>query len=167
MTHKIIHNQENPNPYPIMGARTTDFPDCRTKSESYRGVNIPTLSPTQAILVTVDGIITPIKPANGTDFQIEELYKAVDCQSIESINIDSDDYLMIGDEDARMFDGAKVNDIATKFYRECFNITDPVRQWAEQRRQMEAMGVIVCGDDDFPPFSVVGNVVIMPQNMLR
>lgn len=119
-----------------------------------------------AALVKADGEITAIKPENGKAFSMEELYRHIDCQTFENIRLNTRDTLMIGDEEGRLYESAQVNQAATDFYRESWGITDPVAQWKEQVEQMRSAGVIGVFDDDFPPYSVVGNVLVMPQTML-
>ena len=52
-----------------------------------------------ATLIKPDGTVEEIAPENGKKFQLEELYKLVDCETIEVIHIPRERRLAIVDED--------------------------------------------------------------------
>ena len=75
-----------------------------------------------ALLLTEEGTIEPIKPANGSNFTLEELRTHIGCRLVEVIYLnnsgDNDDPIMIGDEEGRLFGEPIVNPIATKVYQD-------------------------------------------------
>lgn len=118
-----------------------------------------------AILFKADGTTLQIQPENGQDFQIEELYKRLDCQMVEAISINSADYLMLGDEEAGLVDSPVTNKNATEFYRNCWSIGDPEKAWQAHLEAYENTNVIVIADPNREPFSIVGDVILCCESM--
>ncbi len=76
----------------------------------------------KALHLTQDGRIEPIKPANGTHFELDELRTLIGCRFVEVIYLNNsgndNDPIMIGDEEGRLFGEPIVNPIATKVYQD-------------------------------------------------
>jgi len=51
-----------------------------------------------ATLYTTDGKQHEVKPRNGTDFQLDELYKLIGCEVIEVVAVEGDRLLIIDEE---------------------------------------------------------------------
>ena len=52
----------------------------------------------KAKLLKVSGEVMEIKPKNGTDFKLDELYKHLQCSLVEVINLNQDDIMVVDDE---------------------------------------------------------------------
>lgn len=98
------------------------------------------------VLSRADGTLEIIKPTNGTDFQLGELYRLIGCEMIEVIYLNNggedDDLIMIGDEEARLKDESNFNMMATGLYCTSWR-ADPNR------------------------YNIVGDVILCPSRMLR
>ena len=72
-----------------------------------------------ATLYKTDGTSEDVSPENGKNFQLEELYKLLNCTNVELIDINSDFTIMIGDGEARCKneDCQVVNRSASLVYR--------------------------------------------------
>jgi len=79
-----------------------------------------------------------VAPHNGNTFTLQELYKKLDCELIEIINL-KDEWIMIIDEEGKLHN-KKINDIATTYFR-------------KQNPYVH----------DF----IVGDVILCPGNMLK
>jgi hypothetical protein len=56
-----------------------------------------------ATLFKFDGQQAEVQPENGHNFQLEELYRLLDCTTIEIVNIaDAEDEILIIDEESRL-----------------------------------------------------------------
>jgi superfamily II DNA or RNA helicase len=97
-----------------------------------------------ATLFKIDGTEQTVKPQNGENFTLSELREMLGCQWIEPIYLKSqttdEDLIMIGDEEARLFDNYVVNTKATEMYQESWNRKD---------------------------LDIVGNIVLCPSSMLK
>lgn len=71
-----------------------------------------------ATLYLTDGTQKEITPTNGTDFQLDELCKLLNCDMVEVINIGDPMMIMIGDEDGRCKENFIINQEAMRIYRE-------------------------------------------------
>ncbi len=60
----------------------------------------------KAELIKIDGTRTPMVPANGKTFELDELYKALGCNLIQVLNVG--ERLMVMDEEG-MMNGKEVN----------------------------------------------------------
>lgn len=70
-----------------------------------------------AYTIDTDGTMTEVIPNNGTDFQLEELYQLIDCQSILMVDTTNDDLVMVIDEEGNIKDEVKINHKATSQYQ--------------------------------------------------
>ena len=52
----------------------------------------------KAKLLKASGEVVEIKPKNGTDFKLDELYKHLQCSLVEVINLNQDDIMVVDDE---------------------------------------------------------------------
>jgi len=83
-----------------------------------------------ATLLKTDGTSIEITPGNGTDFSLADLCNYIECEYIEVIYLNNSAYhegdpeglIMIGDEEARLFDNHQVNITATQLYRESWKL---------------------------------------------
>ena len=83
-----------------------------------------------ATLLKTDGTSIEITPGNGTDFSLADLRNYIECEYIEVIYLNNSAYqegdpeglIMIGDEEARLFDNPLVNIAATQLYRESWEV---------------------------------------------
>ena len=85
----------------------------------------------KALLLTQDGRIEPIKPANGKNFTLSELKELIGCDwGIEVIYLNNsgtgNDPIMIGDDEARLVSEPVVNPIATKVYQQSWNTRNDI-----------------------------------------
>ena len=71
----------------------------------------------KAKLLKASGEVVEIKPNNGTDFKLDELYKHLNCSLIEVINLNQDD-IMIVDDEGKLTSNNAVNVNATKLAQE-------------------------------------------------
>lgn len=60
-----------------------------------------------AQFISTDGTYKTIKPANGSDFTLEELYNLIGCDLIEVVSLDGDK-IMIVDEEG-LLKGSRIN----------------------------------------------------------
>lgn len=67
-----------------------------------------------ARLITVNMDSNPIKPKNGTDFTLNELYELIGCSLVEVINIDRDNIMIVDEEGA--INGSVLNSTVTSMY---------------------------------------------------
>ena len=79
-----------------------------------------------ATLLKTDGTSTEIEPANGKKFTCKELYKLLNCDTVEVIDLmygtGPKDDILIGDEEGRLIDEPIENPLATKLYRERWGV---------------------------------------------
>ena len=92
---------------------------------------------TKAYLIRSDGFVNEIAPENGTDFGLEELYRHLDCDTIQVI-WPMPGTLMILDENSKSKRPYRINQIATALTRD------------------------VLAHDDL----IVGNAVLCPDSMM-
>ena len=52
----------------------------------------------KAKLLKASGEVVEIKPKNGTDFQLDELYKYLNCSLVDVISLNQDDIMVVDDE---------------------------------------------------------------------
>ena len=71
----------------------------------------------KAKLLKASGEVVEIKPKNGTDFKLDELYKHLQCSSVEVINLNQDD-IMVVDDEGKLTSNNVVNVNATKLAQE-------------------------------------------------
>ena len=71
----------------------------------------------KAKLLKVSGEVMEIEPENGTDFKLDELYKHLQCSSVEVINLNQDD-IMVVDEEGKWASNNVVNVNATVLAQE-------------------------------------------------
>lgn len=62
------------------------------------------MTPQKACLLTPDNKVVECIPANGTDFTLEELYKAIGCDCIELVHTFNSDLELIVDEEGMLKD---------------------------------------------------------------
>lgn len=108
-----------------------------------------------------------ITPQNNSDFTLKELYKLIDTDIIQVLEL-YDNTIMIIDEEGKLKDKAEINKLATQLYS-----VDRMNE-AELRKlfdfyQSIGIPVISTLDSDigFPHNSIVGNVVICKSKYLR
>lgn len=107
-------------------------------------------------LIKTDGTIEELQGQISWD----QMRKLMECDYIEPININSSVLVMFGDEEARMVNEPKVNELATEIYRKAWGITDPWAAWERHVAAIERMGGICMGlESGQEPFNVVGDVV--------
>ena len=92
----------------------------------------------EAVLYDTDGTKSNVMPKNGTNFSLEELYELLECELVELIYLNSEDQILIGDEEGRLCDKPS-NPIATVVYRS---------SW---------------GTNNYPP--LVGKIIHCPSEM--
>ena len=71
----------------------------------------------KAKLLKASGEVVEIKPKNGTDFKLDELYKHLNCSLAEVISLNQDD-IMIVDDEGKLKSNNVVNVNATKLAQE-------------------------------------------------
>ncbi len=126
------------------------------------------LEPNQPIFISEDNKrIENIMPANNRHFSLQELYKLIDTDTIQVLEL-YDNTIMIIDEEGKLKDKAVINKIATQLYS-----VDRMNE--EELRKLfsfyEALNIPVIStldsDIGFPHNSIVGNVVICKTKYLR
>ncbi len=120
------------------------------------------------IFISADNqIIENITPQNNTDFTLKELYKLIDTDIIQVLEL-YDNTIMIIDEEGKLKEKAVINKLATQLYS-----VDRMNE--EELKKLfkfyEAIGIPVVStldsDIGFPHNSIVGNVVICKSKYLR
>ena len=76
----------------------------------------------KAKLLKASGEVVEIKPKNGTDFKLDELYKHLQCSLVEVINLNQDD-IMVVDDEGKLTSNNVVNVNATMLAQENQAIT--------------------------------------------
>lgn len=123
-----------------------------------------------ATLYRANGTQENIQPANGTDFQIEEIYTLLGCDMVEPIGTGDPAMMMIGDEEARCKNDFLINREATRIFRESNGIPNtPEGARTYFNEVMAGMGdsVIFCGDREEEPYTIVGDIIYCPSVMLK
>jgi hypothetical protein len=123
---------------------------------------------TQPIYISADNSkIENIEPLNKTDFTLQELYKLINTDIIQVLEL-YDGTIMIIDEEGKLKNDAKVNKLATQLYSVDRMNEDELRKLFSF---YEAIGIPVVStldtDIGFPHNSIVGNVVICQSKYLR
>jgi hypothetical protein len=84
----------------------------------------------KAVTIAVDGTITEVAPANGTDFKLEELHRLAECEMVEVIYLRLPGYprgshVMVLDEEGKVSRHPKLfNDLATVLARSVVHPND-------------------------------------------
>ena len=76
----------------------------------------------KARLLKASGEVMEIEPKNGTDFNLDELHKHLQCSLVEVININQDD-IMVVDEEGKLASNNVINVNATMLAQENQAIT--------------------------------------------
>ena len=76
----------------------------------------------KAKLLKASGEVVEIKPKNGTDFKLDELYKHLNCSLVDVINLNQDD-IMVVDDEGKLTSNNVVNVNATMLAQENQAIT--------------------------------------------
>jgi len=123
-----------------------------------------------ATLYKSDGTREEISPKNGRQFTWSEVREILGCYMLEPINTGDPSMLMMGDEEARCCDEYTINREATRIFREGNGIPNTpkgARQYFNE--VMAGMGdaVIFVGDRDEEPYTIVGDVLYMPNAMME
>jgi hypothetical protein len=118
-----------------------------------------------AIIYRANGTQEVVTPKNGNNFQLQELYSLLSCSMIEHVDIGNPNVTMIADEEGALRNDCVVNKEATKMFREAHGITNP-SEYMEQMRQQYG-DIIFVDHDNCEPFSVVGDVLVVSNDMLQ
>lgn len=100
---------------------------------------------TASTLIRSDGSFEIIRPENGTNFQLEELYRLLGCNTVDLVRLGNGRILVIDDEGALNPNRIR-NNRATSIYREAFGIRDAAdikARIADQEEAAKAAGVTV------------------------
>lgn len=68
----------------------------------------------KTVLLNLDGTQQEVKPKNGTDFTLKELYTLLDCEMIQVFPANQKGMILIMDEEGKFKWSAQVNHQATK-----------------------------------------------------
>ena len=123
-----------------------------------------------ATLYKADGTSQEITPSNGSTFTWDEMRNLLGCSKLESFNAGDPSMVMIGDEEARCKDEYIINQKATQIFRDGHGITEPRATFDANMKAMKEMfgdGVIFMGDMSEEPYTIVGNVLYIPEVMLN
>lgn len=71
----------------------------------------------KAKLLKASGEVVEIKPKNGTDFKLDELYTHLQCSVVDVINLNQDD-IMVVDDDGKLTSNNVINVNATVLAQE-------------------------------------------------
>ena len=120
-----------------------------------------------ASLIKHDGTTSEVEPSNGTDFGLYELYKLLDCQTIEHIAL-ANGKSMICDEEAKMRNDwhKRINVRATQLFKDG-RMTRSERMAEAEVLRASGTFVIDLIDDDDSGDSIVGNVLVCEPNQFR
>ena len=124
-----------------------------------------------ATLYKADGTREEITPRDGKAFTYDEIRSILGCHKLERINCGDPSMVMVGDEEARCFDDHIINREATRIFRDGHGIVGDVYAiFKANIAEMKARygdSFIFCGDPDEEPYTIVGDVLYMPEMMTR
>jgi hypothetical protein len=123
-----------------------------------------------ATLYKTDGTSQEITPGNGSTFTWDEMRNLLCCSMLEPIDAGDPSMVMIGDEEARCKDEFVINQKATQIFRDGNGITDPRATFEANMKAMKEMygdGFIFMGDPDEEPYTIAGDILYIPQVMLK
>ena len=113
-------------------------------------------------MICPDGI-RPVSPANGSAYELEELYELLDCTSLELLYRASG-WIMLGDEEAKLRRDAerKRNPVASRIYRHAHGLPSEELPHDGVARVTEdgAVTVIEVGVAGFEMHEIVGNALV-------
>jgi len=52
-------------------------------------------------LIRTDGVMTECAPENGTDYELAQLYRMLDCQTVEVIELADTGWILVCDEESK------------------------------------------------------------------
>lgn len=90
-----------------------------------------------ATLLKTDGTITIVQPENGTNFELHELYRLLEVELIQMLEI-NDGLVMICDDEGKLHAEPKFNVLATLEYHKCYGPLDEIYGNA-----------LICKDEEF------------------
>lgn len=70
----------------------------------------------KATLIKTDGTVVEIEPLNGETFELQELYKLLDCELVEVVNLRRSENILIIDEEGK-YSQKFINEAATVIAR--------------------------------------------------
>lgn len=113
-------------------------------------------------MICPDGI-RPVSPANGSAYELEELYELLDCTSLELLYRASG-WIMLGDGEAKLRRDAerKRNPVASRIYRHAHGLPSKELPHDGVARVTEdgAVTVIEVGVAGFEMHEIVGNALV-------
>jgi hypothetical protein len=120
------------------------------------------------VFIDADNIIAhSVTPANGKTFHFKELYKLLNVDMIQIVEL-ADGNLLVLDEEGKLKDEAIVNEIATKLWRVNRMSEAEVKKMGEEYEK-RGIGFIGTFDSDlgFDENTIVGNVLICDKKYLE
>lgn len=119
----------------------------------------------QPILIEAGGDIIPVNPIDPKKgFQLDELYKMLQCNLVEVVPL-HDGRIMICDEESKLSDEPEINKEATRLYQEgrmtkAENLARLKKEYGENVFDMST------GDDELDS-SICGHVLVCPPEMFE
>jgi len=102
--------------------------------------------------------IENIMPANNRHFSLSELYKIINCELVQVVEL-YDETIMIIDEEGKLKEKAVINKLATDLYSVNRLDEEDMKQLLEIYQKIGFV-VIESENLDFPHNSIIGNVII-------
>lgn len=118
----------------------------------------------KAYLIELDGTLNEVKPENGTDFQLKEMYKMLQCEMIELISLANGMYMVI-DEEGKLTNNPEINKKATELFQEG---RMSAKEYKEKMKAMygDAFIMVDSGDEELDN-SIVGLALVCPPEMFK
>jgi len=117
----------------------------------------------KAYLIEEGGDIIPVTPINREKgFQLDELYKMLECRMIEVIEL-KNGMIMICNEESKLFDSPIINEKATELYLQG-RMTKSQHLEILRKEYGDNVFDMSTGDDELD-MSICGHVLVCPPNM--
>lgn len=97
-----------------------------------------------ALWIKTDGEVKEVRPENGRDFTLEEMYKYTGCTCVDILNLPSGRAMIVDDNGKN--EGRKYNENASQIFREEY----PIEKYPMNNDQ-----------------TIVGDVLVSPPDMVK
>lgn len=116
-----------------------------------------------AYVITPNGDVTEVHPANGTDFKLKEMYRLVGCDCVEFVRLHDDRWMVVDEDGIR--NGRLHNPKATELYKEGRMSRAETKALAEQKYSAMGFAVFSIGGDE--DHGIVGNALVCLKSMIK
>lgn len=117
----------------------------------------------KAFVIKPSGEIIEAEPKNGKDFQLEEMYELVGCDTIDMVEL-ADGRWMVVDDDGRL-KKLPVNQKASELYSNGRMTVAETKAAMEEKYKGQGFEVIVMGEDS--DYNIVGNALVCEKKMIK